>query len=47
MSMKEKFIPILNNLVPLLTKYIKADIGVKVEDAQLTEYIPEDESNCI
>lgn len=44
MSMKEKFIPILNNLVPLLTKYIKADIGVKVEDAQLTEYIPEDEN---
>ena len=45
LSMKEKFIPILNSLLPMLTKYIKADIGVKIEDAQLTEYIPEDEES--
>ncbi|MCQ2815925.1 MAG: hypothetical protein MJ252_01545 [archaeon] len=42
-SMKEKFIPVLQSLLPLLTKYINADIGMKVEDAALAEYIPEEE----
>ena len=42
-SMKEQFIPILEKIFPIFTKYIEADIGIKIEDAALTEYIPEDE----
>lgn len=42
-SMKDQFKPILDKLLPILLKYISADIGFKAEDAALGEYIPEDE----
>lgn len=42
LAMKDKFIPILNALLPILIKYINADIGLKIEDAALSEYIPEE-----
>ena len=42
-SMKEKFIPILQQLMPILTKYIQAEVGIKIEDAALAEYIPEEQ----
>ena len=42
LSMKDKFEPILQNLLPILTNYINADIGFKAEDASLDEYIPAD-----
>ena len=42
-ALKDKFTPILEVLLPYLNKCINADIGLKVEDANLSEYIPEDE----
>lgn len=42
LAMKDKFVPILDKLIPFLTKYINADIGLKIEDAALSEYIPEE-----
>ena len=42
LSMKDKFEPILEKLLPILTNYITADIGFKAEDAALDEYIPAD-----
>ena len=42
LAMKEKFLPILEKSFPILKIYIKASIGLKIEDAVLTEYIPED-----
>ena len=42
LAMKDKFEPILQNLLPILTNYINADIGFKTEDASLDEYIPAD-----
>ena len=41
-AMKDKFEPILEQLLPILTTYINADIGFKTEDAALDEYIPAD-----
>ena len=41
-SMKDKFEPILEKLLPILANYINADIGFKTEDAALDEYIPAD-----
>ena len=43
-ALKEQFTPILEQLLPYLNKCINADIGLKVEDANLSEYIPEDET---
>ena len=42
LAMKDKFEPILEKLLPILTNYITADIGFKAEDASLDEYIPAD-----
>ena len=42
-ALKDKFNPILEVLLPYLNKCINADIGLKLEDANLSEYIPEDE----
>jgi len=38
-SMKENFYPYFEAIIPLLEKYINADIGFKMEDAALTEYV--------
>jgi hypothetical protein len=43
-SMKEHFYPYFEAIIPLLEKYINADIGFKMEDAALTEYVGEDAS---
>ena len=40
LSMKEAFAPILEQLLPVLTKYINADIDISAMDAALGEYIP-------
>ena len=40
LAMKDKFAPILDQLLPVLTKYINADIDVNASDATLDEYIP-------
>ena len=45
LSMGKEFIPILEFLFPYLAKYIQADIGLVVEDADVHEYIPEDEKD--
>ena len=45
LGMKEDFLPILETLLPVFEKYIKADIGFKLEDSALDDYIPEDEDN--
>jgi hypothetical protein len=42
-AMRESFYPYLDSLFPLLEKYIEADIEAKVEDANLKEYMPEEE----
>ena len=42
LAMKDKFEPILEQLLPILTNYITADIGFKTTDASLDEYIPAD-----
>ena len=41
-AMKEKFEPILQQLLPILKNFISADIDFKAEDAALDEYIPAD-----
>ena len=38
LAMKDKFAPILDQLLPVLTKYINADIDVNASDATLDEY---------
>ena len=38
--MKDKFSPILDQLLPVLTKYINADIDINASDAALDEFIP-------
>ena len=40
LAMKDKFAPILDQLLPVLTKYINADIDVNASDAALDEFIP-------
>ena len=40
LAMKDKFGPILNELIPILSKYINADIDINASDASLDEYIP-------
>ena len=40
LAMKDKFAPILDQLLPLLTKYIEADIDINASDAALDEFIP-------
>ena len=40
LAMKDKFEPILEQLLPVLTKYIDADIDINATDAALDEYIP-------
>ena len=47
LAMKEKFLPILEKLFPILETYIKAGIELKIEDAALTEYIPEDKDENV
>ena len=47
LAMKEKFLPYLEKLLPMLQNYVKADIGLKIEDAALTEYIPEDKDEKV
>lgn len=42
-AMRESFYPYLDSLFPLLEKYIDADLEAKVEDANLKEYMPEEE----
>ena len=42
LAMKDKFEPYLQQLLPILTNYISADIGFKAQDATLDEYIPAD-----
>jgi hypothetical protein len=41
-SMKEQFYPYFEMISPILEKYVNADIGFKMEDAALTEYVGED-----
>jgi hypothetical protein len=41
-SMRENFYPYLEVIFPLLENYINADIGFKLEDADLGEYVHED-----
>lgn len=41
LAMGDEFIPILDFLFPYLEKYIKNDIGLKIEDADVEEYIPD------
>ena len=40
LAMKEKFEPILEQLLPVLNKYINADIDINASDAALDEFIP-------
>ena len=47
LAIKEKFFPILEKLFPILETYIKAGIELKIEDAALTEYIPEDKNENV
>ena len=42
LAMKDKFEPILQQLLPILTNYISNDIGFSASDASLEEYIPAD-----
>jgi hypothetical protein len=42
LALKDKFEPILVQLLPILKNFIAADIGFKAEDAALDEYIPAD-----
>ena len=42
LAMKDKFEPILEQLLPVLSNYISADIGFKTSDATLDEFIPAD-----
>lgn len=42
-SMKKEFYPYLDGLLPILEKYLEADMDVKIEDKTLTEYIPKDD----
>ena len=42
LAMKDKFEPILEQLLPILTNYISNDIGFSAQDASLEEYIPAD-----
>ena len=42
LAMKDKFEPILQQLLPILTNYISNDIGFSAKDASLEEYIPAD-----
>ena len=42
LALKDKFEPILAQLLPILKNFIAADIGFKAEDAALDEYIPAD-----
>lgn len=42
-AMRESFYPYLDGILPLLEKYINADIDARAEDAALKEYIPEEE----
>jgi ribosomal protein S13 len=44
-SMRENFYPYLDFILPLLETYIKADIGFKLEDADIKEYVPEDSAS--
>jgi hypothetical protein len=41
-SMKEHFYPYLEDLFPILEKYINTDIDFKLEDADIKEYVPEE-----
>ena len=40
LAMKDKFAPILDQLLPVLTNYINADIDINASDALLDEFIP-------
>ena len=40
LAMKDKFAPLLDQLLPILAKYINADIDINASDAALDEYIP-------
>ena len=42
-SMRENFYPYLDQLLPLLEKYIESDIDAKAEDSNLKELVPEEE----
>jgi len=43
LSLKEKFLPYCEQILPILKKYLVADIGLKLEDAQIDELIQYDE----
>ena len=45
LTMGEQFLPILDYLFPYLEKYIKEDIQLKIEDADIGELIPNDNNN--
>ena len=38
--MKDKFTPFLDQLLPILTKYLTTDIDINASDAVLDEFIP-------
>ena len=40
LAMKDKFAPFLEQLLPILIKYINTDIDINASDAALDEYIP-------
>jgi hypothetical protein len=44
-SLKEHFYPYLEDLFPILEKYINTDIDFKLEDADIKEFVHEDEAN--
>ena len=45
LAMEKEFVPVLEYLLPFLSKYITADIGLTIEDTDVKEYIPEDEKD--
>lgn len=45
LAMEKEFVHFLEYLFPYLSKYIQADIGLVVEDADVQEYIPEEEKD--
>ena len=47
LSLKEKFLPYCEQILPILKKYLVADIGLKLEDAQIDELIQYDEEEEI
>ena len=42
--MREHFYPYLDQLLPLLEKYIESDIDAKAEDSALKELVPDEEN---